>query len=79
MDIREILHWLVNAVSSPSYEGVNEATPGEVHAAIDEAHGVKPEVQTAEDVAAGEVAAAQARLDALRAAAKAEVDQAPAV
>ena len=81
MDTREILHWLVDAVSKPSYEGIT-ATPDEVHQAIDDAHGyVKPEAALApeEEAQLNALLAKQREFDAQKAAAKAEVDQAPAV
>lgn len=81
MDTREILHWLVDAVSKPSYEGVS-ATPDEVRAAIDEVHGYTPPeaaLDPAEEARLNELLAKQRDFDAKNAAAKAEVDQAPAV
>lgn len=41
MDVREILHWLVDRTSSPEYARADATTPEEVHAAIDDAHGWK--------------------------------------
>jgi hypothetical protein len=80
LDIREILHWLVDAVSKPGYEGAT-ATPDEVRAAIDEAHHyVKPEAALApeEETQLNALLAKQREFDAAKAAAAAEVDHAPA-
>ena len=75
--VREILHWLVDAVSKPGYEGAT-ATPHEVRAAIDSAYGyVKPEpaLGPAEQAQLNALLAKQREVDAQRAAAAAEVEQ----
>jgi len=81
LDVREILHWLVDAVSKPGYEGAT-ATPDEVRQAIDDVHGyVPPEAALSpeEEAQLNALQAKQREFDAQKAAAKAEVDQAPAV
>lgn len=80
MDTREILHWLVDAVSKPSYTGAT-ATPDEVRAAIDETHGyTAPEAALApeEEATLNELLAKQRDFDGQNAAARAEAGQAPA-
>ncbi len=77
MDLREIQHWLVDAVSKPAYEGVT-ATPDEVRKAIDDAYGyVKPEAALApeEEAQLNALLAKQREFDAAKAAAKAGVEQ----
>lgn len=81
MDVREILHWLVDAVSKPGYEGAT-ATPDEVRQAIDDVHGYTPPEQALspeEEAQLNALQAKQREFDAQKAAAKAEVDQASAV
>ena len=76
MDVREILHWLVDAVSKPSYEGTT-ATPDEVRQAIDDVHGyVKPEAALApeEEAQLNALLAKQRQFDADKAAAAAGVE-----
>lgn len=77
MDVREILHWLVDAVSKPGYEGTT-ATPDEVRQAIDDVHGyVKPEPSLSPEKEAqlNALLAEQREFEAQRAAAKAGVEQ----
>ena len=77
MDKREILHWLVDAVSRPGYTGAT-ATPDEVRAAIDEEHGYTPPeaaLAPAEEAQLNQLLAKQREFDAQNAAAKAGVEQ----
>lgn len=77
MDVREILHWLVDRVSTPGHERVS-ATPAEVHQAIDTAHGyVEPEPALApeEEAQLNALLAKQRDFDAQKAAAAAGVEQ----
>ncbi len=74
MDVREILHWLVDQAVVPHYERAGEPSADDVRKAIDDAHGYTPPVQTAVDVAQARLAAAQAELDAARAEAAAGVE-----
>jgi hypothetical protein len=76
MDVREILHWLVERIETPHYARVGAPTAADVHAAIDDAHDYVKPVVTAVDQAAAELAAAQAKLDAARAEAAAGVEHA---
>ncbi len=76
MDVREILHWLVDAVSKPGYEGAT-ATPDEVRQAIDKAHNyTPPEAALApeEEAQLNALLAKQRQFDADKAAAAAGVD-----
>ena len=72
--VRELLHYLLDQTALPHYARVGEPPAAVVHDQIDAVHGFKPVKQTAVDVARGEVEAAQARFDALRAAEKAGVE-----
>ena len=77
MDVREILHWLVDAVSKPGYEGAT-ATPDEVRQAIDDAHGYTPPesaLDPEEEAQLNALLAKQREFDAAKAAAKAGVEQ----
>jgi hypothetical protein len=79
-DVREVLHWVVDAVSKPGYEGFS-ATPDEVRQAIDDIHGyTPPEAALApeEETQLNALLAKQRDFDAAKAAAAAEVDHAPA-
>jgi len=79
MDVREILHWLTDAVSVPGYAHPGEhPAPEVVHQAIDDAHGyVKPDtaLDPAEEAQLNALLAKQRDFDAQNAAAKAGVDQ----
>lgn len=77
MDSRQILHWLVDAVSKPGYEGAI-ATPDEVRQAIDDVHGyTPPEAALApeEEAQLNALLAKQREFDAAKAAVKAGVEQ----
>ena len=77
MDVREILHWLVDAVSKPGYEGTT-ATPDEVRAAIDKEHNYTPPesaLAPEEEAQLNALLAKQREFDAAKAAAKAGVEQ----
>jgi hypothetical protein len=74
MDVREILHWLVDAVSVPAYERAGAPDPGQVREAIDEAHGYTPPEPALTPEEADQLAALQAKaaqVDAAKAEAKA--------
>jgi hypothetical protein len=77
LDVREILHWLTDAVSKPAYEGTT-ATPDEVRQAIDDAYGWTPPeaaLSPEEEAQLNALQAKQRDFDAQNAAAKAGVEQ----
>jgi hypothetical protein len=78
LDVRQILHWLVDAVSKPDYQLAGQPGPDQVRQAVDDAFGyVKPEAALApeEEAQLNALLAKQRDFDAQNAAAKAGVEQ----
>lgn len=82
MDVREILHWVVETLTHPGYTlPPDRPTAAEVHAAIDDAHGYsppKPALTPEEQAQLDGLLAKQRAADQAKAEAAAGVEDTPA-